>query len=281
MTTYTVKAGDTLSKIAKFFYGDESRYNLIAEANSISNPSNIFIGQVLQIPFLTPTVVAEAFNINDRKFRLDRSRYFPESQQKQMIVLHFTAGPTAKSAFNTFQGSRSKVATPYILDHDGTIYEIFPPQCWALHLFKHTPGESPDYYQLEKVTVPIEIVNVGPLKPDRNDPNQLNWWLPDPQNKEENFATKWCMISETDRYVARSYRGIDYFAAFTDQQYESLKDFIPYLCERFDISKQAPSDKLKADIKFFLNFRGIVSHQNFRQDKWDIGPAFDWSRIGL
>ena len=28
-----------------------------------------------------------------------------------------------------------------------------------------------------------------------------------------------------------------------------------------------------------ISFKGIVSHVNFRKDKFDIGPAFDWERV--
>jgi hypothetical protein len=47
---YTVKRGDTLSKIAAQFYGDANRYPEIARANGISNPSRIKVGQRLIIP---------------------------------------------------------------------------------------------------------------------------------------------------------------------------------------------------------------------------------------
>jgi nucleoid-associated protein YgaU len=50
--TYTVQPGDTLSKIAKQFYGDVSQYNRIFEANleTISDPDKIRPGQKLVIP---------------------------------------------------------------------------------------------------------------------------------------------------------------------------------------------------------------------------------------
>ena len=49
---YTVKSGDTLSKIAKAFYGDASKYPVIFEANQpmLENPDKIFVGQNLRIP---------------------------------------------------------------------------------------------------------------------------------------------------------------------------------------------------------------------------------------
>lgn len=50
--TYTVKAGDTLSKIAKHELGDANAYMKIFEANrdQLSNPDLIKPGQVLRIP---------------------------------------------------------------------------------------------------------------------------------------------------------------------------------------------------------------------------------------
>lgn len=48
--TYTVKAGDTLSAIAKLAYGDPERWNGIAAANKISDPNVLKEGKVLVIP---------------------------------------------------------------------------------------------------------------------------------------------------------------------------------------------------------------------------------------
>jgi nucleoid-associated protein YgaU len=50
--TYTVKSGDTLSKIAKEHLGDANAYMKIFEANKdqLSDPDKIKPGQVLKIP---------------------------------------------------------------------------------------------------------------------------------------------------------------------------------------------------------------------------------------
>jgi LysM repeat protein len=50
--TYTVKAGDSLSKISREFYGDANRYMKIFEANrdKLSDPNQIRPGQQLTIP---------------------------------------------------------------------------------------------------------------------------------------------------------------------------------------------------------------------------------------
>jgi len=49
---HTVKSGDTLSKIAKRYYGDAMRYPDIFDANTpmLKHPDKIYPGQVLRIP---------------------------------------------------------------------------------------------------------------------------------------------------------------------------------------------------------------------------------------
>ncbi len=50
--TYTVKSGDTLSRIAKELYGDPQAYHRIFDANrdQLNDPDLIKPGQVLKIP---------------------------------------------------------------------------------------------------------------------------------------------------------------------------------------------------------------------------------------
>jgi len=49
---YEIKSGDTLSKLAKQYYGDAMAYNRIFEANRevIQDPDLIFVGQKIRIP---------------------------------------------------------------------------------------------------------------------------------------------------------------------------------------------------------------------------------------
>jgi nucleoid-associated protein YgaU len=49
---YTVKSGDTLSKIAKYIYGDANAYPRIFDANKdiLKDPDKIQVGQKLKLP---------------------------------------------------------------------------------------------------------------------------------------------------------------------------------------------------------------------------------------
>lgn len=51
---HTVESGDTLSAIAKTYYGDPMKYPVIFEANKpmLTDPDKIYPGQVLRIPAL-------------------------------------------------------------------------------------------------------------------------------------------------------------------------------------------------------------------------------------
>jgi nucleoid-associated protein YgaU len=52
---HVVVSGDTLSKIAKAYYGDAMKYPVIFEANRpmLKDPDKIYVGQVLRIPELS------------------------------------------------------------------------------------------------------------------------------------------------------------------------------------------------------------------------------------
>jgi len=51
-TQHTVKSGDSLSKIAKHYYGNANQYTAIFDANTdqLKNPDMIHPGQILKIP---------------------------------------------------------------------------------------------------------------------------------------------------------------------------------------------------------------------------------------
>ena len=56
------------------------------------------------------------------------------------------------------------------------------------------------------------------------------------------------------------------------------------LRQRFAIPKRLPAlaQRTVADpAGYFKDFSGIASHQNFRADKFDVGPAFPWDSITL
>ena len=205
----------------------------------------------------------------DRKtMRLPPSQYFARVFPKDLIVLHFTAGQSARSAYDSWMSSSIEVATAYIVDANGTIYETFDPKYWGYHL--GMPTSNPNHKH-DRRSIGIEIANVGPLKKVGA---YLNWWPKD-------YGTKWCSELATASYVKSPYRGFDYFAPFQDAQYDAVKALVGELCERFSIPKTLPpiDKRTECDLGYFAGYSGIAAHQNFRADKLDVGPAFDWGRV--
>lgn len=54
MATYTVNAGDSISKIALAVLGDITRWPEIARVNALRPPYVIYPGQILQLPIAAP-----------------------------------------------------------------------------------------------------------------------------------------------------------------------------------------------------------------------------------
>lgn len=214
----------------------------------------------------------------DRKtYRLTLDQYMPEPQKKDLIVLHYTAGSSVAGAYASWttpvKGKQQKIATAYVVDLNGTIYEMFPPNAWAYHLGIEPPQNNPQWIH-DRRSIGIEIVNPGPLKIDKNDPKRLNWY-------PLNFGARWCNLDEKNKYLQAGYNGFDYWASFPDDQAAAVRDLVADLCRRFQISTATPPPDKRAvfDPAYFSSFKGVASHQNFRRDKSDIGPAWDWKML--
>lgn len=204
------------------------------------------------------------------RYRLAADQFLPQQHRKDLIVLHFTAGTSCESAYRTWAGNPDRIATAFGVDPDGSIVEFFPPECWAFHLgVKGTRRH-------DQRSIGIEIANVGPLKPSPTNPNQLNWW---PQD----WGVPYCTLDRNDLYCRSPFRGIDYFAAMPVAQQDAVGVLVRHLCDRFAIPRIASPQARNGeyDAAAFENYAGVATHSNFRRDKWDVGPAFHWDRLGF
>ncbi len=259
-TTYIVRPGDSLARIAK-------QLGISAEAlisaNQLRPNGLIYPGEQLRIPGALPELAI------DRRRRLPRDQFIAEKHPKDLVVLHFTAGGTVEGAFQSWLSTKERVATAYLVDLDGQIYEVFDPSYWACHLGV-AAAQNPGFL-LDKRSIGIEIVNWGGLKLAGG---HLHCW-------PNQYRTRYCHTGETARYVRRSFRGLDYFAAFPDAQQEAVARLTRSLCDQFSIPCQIPNVEKRdgLDWSYYANFRGVASHQNFHAEKTDIGPAFDWDRL--
>lgn len=200
------------------------------------------------------------------RYRLPDEKVFRQEFPKDLIVLHFTAGSSVEGAFEAWLSQEINIGTAYIVDRDGTVYEVFDPKYWAYHL--GIKGAAAQSHKHDKRSIGIEIVNMGPLK--RRGDTLCAW--------PKNFTQPFCSVADTDKYVTAPFRGFSAYARFPEAQRHSVGNLIEVLSVDFGISAIAPpTDKRDdCDLAFFDEWTGIASHQNFRADKFDIGPAWDW-----
>lgn len=180
---------------------------------------------------------------------LDDNQYYHSAQNKKRIVLHHTAGGSAKSSINWWNKYKDHVCTPYIIDRDGTIYELFQPEYWAYAL-----GINSSW--AEKKSIQIEICNFG--------------WLVEHNGQifRQAGSQLYPFEGEYVKYQDK-HRGHLYYEKYTDAQIESVIYLIDYLSKRFGIKID--------DVEKFWWFdkdteKTLISHTTVRKDKSDIHP---------
>jgi N-acetyl-anhydromuramyl-L-alanine amidase AmpD len=209
-------------------------------------------------------------NIDRQRFTIPPAGFFKEPQKKDLIVLGCTGGVSAENACQSWRRNGRLRASPYLIDFKGRIFETFDPRAWAFHL--NMPASLNPAARNDRRSIAVALVNPGGLRP-RPD-GKLAWRL-------NNYTKTWCLPDNSARYTQQTFRGFDFFATFTDAQYDALRTLLPWLCREHGIPWQfaAPADRLSDDVKRWVRFRGILAHHHFRPDHADVGPAFDWDRI--
>jgi LysM repeat protein len=166
---YIVKAGDTLSKIAKEVYGDATKYPVIAEYNSLEDPSHIFISQVLRIPPLTPPTPeppapptpVEAPTLEDLNISWVPALNFnerPDPDNITTIVVHATANSTLIGVISWFQNPTAYVSAHYVIGKDGKMVQMVKDEDRAWHAGKSEWRGVPN---VNDYGLGIELVNLN------------------------------------------------------------------------------------------------------------------------
>ena len=86
--------------------------------------------------------------------------YFHDIVKKTQIYLHHTVGGSAKSTFDYWQAQANHVATAFIVERDGTIFQVYDPHLWAWHLGLKLPSNT----QANKQSIGIEMASEGALR---------------------------------------------------------------------------------------------------------------------
>jgi len=196
----------------------------------------------------------------------DESYFYNVKADKDQIVLHYTMG-YLKGDIAALSKKDYHVSVPFVIGRNGTIYNLYPSAYWSYHLGKGAVGGN---QTRSRASIGIEISNIGPL--NKNGDNLVTTYSDD---------DIYCGLDQKDFYEEKSFRNFDYYATFTDKQYDSLIVLLRYLTARYKIPRDFPGE----DTRYVTSeasalFKGIVTHVNYRATgKTDIGPAFDWDRV--
>ncbi len=197
----------------------------------------------------------------------DKSFFYQEVTAKKKIVLHYTMG-YLKGDIGTL--TQQHVSVPFVIGRNGVIYNLFASKYWSYHL---GPGARGGNTPMSRESIGIEISNIGPLKMIGN--NLVTTY---------SDSDIYCTLDEKQYYtkLTTKYRGYEFYATYTNAQYEAINQLIKFLCAKYNIPKNFLNEPERYEImtdEGFTNFTGIASHVNCRNDKTDIGPAFEWNKI--
>jgi len=193
---------------------------------------------------------SEAIKPEVKTIPLAENQYYKKALPKKHIFLHHTAGGSAASSIAHWAANPEHIATPYVIDRDGTIYECFDPQYWAYSL--GVKGNS----TIERETIAIEICSYGQLIP----------------NTKGDFVAYTGKIIPKEKVVAVDWRGYKYWEAYTPEQIEALSKLLPYLIKKFNIPLQPNRERFWEYHVPAMLPPGIWSHTTVRKDKFDIFP---------
>lgn len=192
----------------------------------------------------------------DTTLRLAETEYFADPQPKDLIVLHHTAGASARSTFNWWKEAPGRIATAYIVERDGTIYELFDPRHWAWHL-----GLSGTNGRVDRRSIGIEMASEGVL------------------TRSNGRLTAFGRPFEGEAYDhGADWRGHRFFAAYTEAQTAAAAALTDHLLNVFAIPRQTPTARHDHH-NAHRDFRGVIGHHHVRPDKTDLHPGFDWDRL--
>ena len=205
------------------------------------------------------------------------SYYYQEETNKEKIVIHHTAGHL-QGDFRALTQKDYHVSVPFLIARDGSIYQLHHSKHWSYHLGPAALGGNKTQ---SKKAIGIELSNYGYLVP-RGDHLETYHSRAERDNGSRSPIDRYCSKAEKDLYVKLPdrYRRYTYYASFTKAQHHSLIRLLRYLTKTYNI----PTDFLPEDIRYaytnkVIAFKGIVSHVNYRKDKFDIGPPFDWDSV--
>jgi hypothetical protein len=201
----------------------------------------------------------------DRSLRLPESEYFAEPQAKSGIALHHTVCDSARTTLDIWRrdqaadGKPKRIATAFVIDRDGTIFEAFDPAAWAWQF--GLPCRQDERIAFEKRFIGIEITNEGGLRE-----HEGRVYAYDRVSKHFEKPASEALDCGTP------YRGYRWFDRYEPEQLDALGRLVDDLCTRFAIPRVYPERPYLYYSDALRSFAGVIGHAMVRSDKSDPAP---------
>jgi len=181
-------------------------------------------------------------------------KFTGKNKRKKQIVLCHTSR-NAKDyliSLETRYNGKNQFLPNYIVDRDGTIYNVIPPETYS----KFMETES---FNKDVITICLE--NLG--------------WLR--KNPLSGAYVNWIGNIYNEGIYERKWRGHFFWQPYTKVQIESLGKLIDELCDDFNIPKTMIGHNVKVD--GIEKFEGIATKSNYDSTYTDLSPAFDFEEM--
>ena len=204
------------------------------------------------------------------QYRLSPEQYRQQRTDKKQIVIHHTvSGPGVTGDVGWWNSTPERVGTAYVIDRDGTIYNLFDDEYWACHLglsSKHFQAAHLPYRNLDSESVAIELDNWGPVEAD---PGTGVFYPKGKIRKAKpvKYVYEYC-------YNER-WKGHTLWEAYTTAQLQALGQLLKYLCEKYNIPKTYNREMWTVSAAALKGSPGIWSHCSYRNDKSDCHPQHE------
>lgn len=199
-------------------------------------------------------------------YPLPESEYHKQEYPKSQITLHHTAsGGNSKGDIDYWNSPASPgaIATPFVVDRAGQIWQCFSSKYYAAHLgvpastFKKF-GINSSSDKLHKSSIGIEIDNWG--------------WLNKKGDKFYSYAGVEVPAENVITY-AEPFKGFKYYEKYTKEQIAAVKDLVEYLCGLYKISKVYNPTMWNVSKEALQGKNGIWTHVSYRETgKQDCHP---------
>jgi N-acetyl-anhydromuramyl-L-alanine amidase AmpD len=200
-----------------------------------------------------------------------KDQYMRAIVPKRLIVLHHTVGGSATSTLRWWKQDKRRIATAFLIERDGAIYQVFHPQYWAWHL-------GVKDRDMERESVGIELANLGPLY---EKPDGLYRAADDQRHCSMTVAGN-AVANGRLLQLPQPWRGWRWWIPYPQEQIEAAIALTRWLCQRFHIPRLAGQTPFgPADLSKWLDGEGVIHHAMIRKDKSDLHPGFPWTKLSL